>query len=387
MHELLMMLTAGLRMKIILIDDEPYLDRYYVGKNEKGQQLWLHRILRGDPERWLHTHPFTARSEILHGWYKEQRKSNVPFDQLQFQAIREKTFNVGATNYINIDTLHRIVEAAPNTWSLLTVNPPRMPTWKFISDEGEKIMRASSEDWHLEHGTRDYEYSKLALQIGVVIPKVDIGIKIPNFYPGEVISYIGFPSCTNSFTAECARQEKLKAEFPEKWGIFCKVAESSPLSIHELADKHRMATNYLNPSLIFCSQNSCFSGSHTFQTFNLKDEKEKTVCIHCFMDKEFLENYNKPPQVIKPNLCKSTLGVLSSKVMNFGGSLNAQGVPAVKTKRVKFKDIQIGQQFRTTTGKLYEKVGFRHYISVKGNRQNMYVATPDKQNYYYEVVE
>ncbi len=164
MHELLMQLTKELPMKIILIDDEPYLERYYVGKDSEGKQLWLHRILRGDPERWMHTHPFNCISTILVGWYKEYRAIIVKDGALSNQPIFIQTYKAGSVNVIKESTLHRIVEAEPNTWSYLVVDPGRKSTWKFLGEDGaEVVMNSSSEDWHMEHGNRDEEYVKLRI--------------------------------------------------------------------------------------------------------------------------------------------------------------------------------------------------------------------------------
>lgn len=63
-------------MRLIEINGEPYLERYYMG-TVQGRQIWLHRFVRDDAERHVHDHPWTALSIILTGGYTEQVASLV----------------------------------------------------------------------------------------------------------------------------------------------------------------------------------------------------------------------------------------------------------------------------------------------------------------------
>ncbi len=158
--ELLYELTKNLPMKIIPINDEPYLERYFVCEESDGTQQWLHHILRSDSERWLHTHPFNAISRILVGGYLEERFCPDPTG-ITKGAVIPVAYRPGSCNQITMETLHRIVRAEPNTWTLMTVKPERNPTWRFIGEEGERVQRASDLDWHTYRGNRAEEYSKL----------------------------------------------------------------------------------------------------------------------------------------------------------------------------------------------------------------------------------
>ena len=143
-HELMMKITALMPMKTIMVRGEPYLERYFVGVNEHGAQDWLHRFLRSDSEEHLHSHPWEADSTIICGWYEEQRLLR---DKIKYSTV----FVAGDENIISTTTVHRIVDAEPNTWTHMRVYPGREPTWFFIEADGnKKIMESSPADWYLD---------------------------------------------------------------------------------------------------------------------------------------------------------------------------------------------------------------------------------------------
>lgn len=135
-----MLITKFMPMKTIEVNGEPYLERYYVGQNENGDQDWLHRFIRSDSERHLHSHPWYAVSTILCGWYQEQIKKG----DVVFTAHRD----AGEENDIHPERIHRIIDVMPNTWTHMRVFAGREPTWFFIDDEGNrKVMETSPVDW------------------------------------------------------------------------------------------------------------------------------------------------------------------------------------------------------------------------------------------------
>jgi hypothetical protein len=129
-------------MKTIQVNGEDYLERYFVGELN-GTQEWLHRFLRADSERHLHSHPWHADSTVLCGYYMEQiRRDNG------------ETFVCGKfaedQNIITPDKIHRVLEVEPNTWTHMRVYPGRESHWYFIDDNGVKTqMDTSPEDWYL----------------------------------------------------------------------------------------------------------------------------------------------------------------------------------------------------------------------------------------------
>lgn len=140
MHDLLMLITQYMPMKTIEINGEAYLERYFVGVDENGNQNWLHRFLRDDNERHVHSHPWYADSTILCGKYLEERFLHGARVGIEYRA--------GARNSIFPSTLHRIIEVDPNTWTHMRVYAGREPTWYFIDDAGNKTeMQTSPVEW------------------------------------------------------------------------------------------------------------------------------------------------------------------------------------------------------------------------------------------------
>jgi len=151
-NDFLMQITERMPMKTIQVNGMDYLQRYFAGY-VRGGQHWLHRFIRDDSERHVHTHPWRAKSTILCGGYKEQyRPVGAPNNG---ESDRFRYFRIGDSNEIFPQTLHRIVAIEPNTWTMLYVFSGREENWKFIADDGSEIvMRASAEDWHLSRMTR-----------------------------------------------------------------------------------------------------------------------------------------------------------------------------------------------------------------------------------------
>lgn len=148
-HEHLMLITRTMPMKTIQVNGEDYLERYYVGQ-KNGVQEWLHRFLRADSERHLHSHPWDADSTILCGWYQEE--------WIAANGKRVLTeWHEGDQNVITTVKTHRIVDVLPNTWTHMRVYAGREPTWHFIDDEGNKqIMQTSPIDWWKDCKPRNY---------------------------------------------------------------------------------------------------------------------------------------------------------------------------------------------------------------------------------------
>jgi hypothetical protein len=143
-HEILMVLSAHLPMRRIMVRGEVYLERYHIKNDEDGTQHWLHRFLRNDAEEHMHSHPWHAVSTVLCGGYTE--------DVMRInKTVIDNVFKAGEINY----KIHRIVDVHPNTWTYMLVRPERLPTWFFIDDSGVKIeMQTSPPDWYKDRKTR-----------------------------------------------------------------------------------------------------------------------------------------------------------------------------------------------------------------------------------------
>ena len=143
-----MMITRFMPMRTIQVNGEDYLERYFVGKNARGDQDWLHRFLRPDSEPHLHSHPWHATSTILCGWYCEQvKKGDVVFSA---------EMHPGYENELYPGKLHRIIDVHKNTWTHMRVYAGREPIWFFIDDLGnKKIEQTSPENWFEKCGPRE----------------------------------------------------------------------------------------------------------------------------------------------------------------------------------------------------------------------------------------
>jgi len=142
-HDLLMLLSKPLPMRTIEVNGEPYLERYFVGAHQ-GQQVWLHRFLRNDSEKHLHTHPWTATSYVLCGWYEEEQPEGK---NLRNAASMPLVITPGR--------IHRISAVQPDTWTLMVVDAGRLESWFFIEDDGSRVeMQTSPDDWYLSQAPR-----------------------------------------------------------------------------------------------------------------------------------------------------------------------------------------------------------------------------------------
>jgi hypothetical protein len=75
-HEHMMRATAEMPMKLIRVNDEPYLERYYAGRFSDGYDLWLHHFVSADADRHVHSHPFVFFTVMLLGSYTEDLGDN-----------------------------------------------------------------------------------------------------------------------------------------------------------------------------------------------------------------------------------------------------------------------------------------------------------------------
>lgn len=181
-HEKLMALTELMPMKQICINEAAYLQRYYVGQLRCGRDVWLHRFLRNDAERHLHSHPFNFVTLMLCGGYSEQYldehgkqwRITTPCAGGPQMAVAErivKLINHGIhaarptseqvlkelTEYRTIDVFdwHRIAAVEPDTWTCMIVDQERLPFWFFRDDNGDhQAVKSSPADWWKNYNVR-----------------------------------------------------------------------------------------------------------------------------------------------------------------------------------------------------------------------------------------
>ncbi len=146
----LLQVTKNLPMRPITIDGKPYVERYYVGSNPRGEQTWLHRFLNADGDRNFHSHPWYADSMIVCGGYWE----NSTFIG-ELHKHNSRRFEAGDVNMINPNTLHKIDRIDAMTWTIIQVKP-HWGTWYFINDEGEtkEMGKSHDENWWKDYSCR-----------------------------------------------------------------------------------------------------------------------------------------------------------------------------------------------------------------------------------------
>jgi len=129
MHALLWWFSGRLRVRVIHIDGQPYLERYALFRC-RWFTAYLHRFVTQDEERWLHNHPWRWSCGIpLCGGYLEERLRWLdPVEGLVIDVRNVKRFRI---NHISARTFHRIVWIEANTWTLF-LHTPKCKGWGFL---------------------------------------------------------------------------------------------------------------------------------------------------------------------------------------------------------------------------------------------------------------
>jgi len=114
------------------LDDEPYLERYYVFLKDRETfpfNMFVHKFLKSDPDD-VHDHPWPFATLILRGGYWEWRPT--------FDAEGRKNGEVsrwcgaGSFRTAKASTYHRIeLDPAVECWSLFMPGPHRKD-WGFL---------------------------------------------------------------------------------------------------------------------------------------------------------------------------------------------------------------------------------------------------------------
>ena len=129
-------LDQHFRKRVIMdrIDNEPYLERYYVlfnTRQHKGFNVYLHKFLKGDPDD-VHDHPWSYATFILAGGYYEW----IP----QFNADGTKNCEVrkwrgpGHFRICRPDSYHRVeLKEGVTAWTLFMPGPHKRQ-WGFLVD-------------------------------------------------------------------------------------------------------------------------------------------------------------------------------------------------------------------------------------------------------------
>ena len=125
-NRLLYQLTARLPCRLIpRAENEPYLERYYVGQL-LGVTFYLHRFVSSDEEPHLHNHPWNwGRALVLAGSYDEEYVTDLCPHATPSggSGCLTETHRVRWWNKVNGNHFHRIANAQPGTWTLFFHGP------------------------------------------------------------------------------------------------------------------------------------------------------------------------------------------------------------------------------------------------------------------------
>ena len=109
------------RYRVIMdrVNDEPYLERYYVFLKDRNRfpfNIFVHKFLKSDPDD-VHDHPWPYATLILKGGYWEW----TPQFDAQGNKINEvaKWCSAGSIRFAGANTYHRIeLDPAVTCWTL-----------------------------------------------------------------------------------------------------------------------------------------------------------------------------------------------------------------------------------------------------------------------------
>lgn len=122
------------RKRIVMdrVDNEPYLERYYVFLRDRKRfpfNVFLHKFLKSDPDD-VHDHPWSYATLILKGGYWEW----IPQFNSQGDKIGEiaKWRGPGHFRISQANSFHRIeLDPAVTAWSLFMPGP-KQKDWGFL---------------------------------------------------------------------------------------------------------------------------------------------------------------------------------------------------------------------------------------------------------------
>lgn len=128
--EALAAFAGPLPCRVIMGEEGPYLTRYTIAELANGGHLYLHRFHRGDHDRELHSHPWSGRSIILAGGYREERRIPNPCGDGWAVAVRD--YVPGDVSTLDPDTYHRVdlLDPAAGCWTLFETTA-RVQSWGF----------------------------------------------------------------------------------------------------------------------------------------------------------------------------------------------------------------------------------------------------------------
>lgn len=121
----------------IIIDERvgtPYLIRYFLYKPKtKGKgRIYIHHIMRSDYDRALHDHPWSFKSVLLWGGYRE----HTTYTDMEYRPVRGKWkptfFNASSDEALHCDFNAPCVLLRPAAWRHRLDLRDNKPVWSLV---------------------------------------------------------------------------------------------------------------------------------------------------------------------------------------------------------------------------------------------------------------
>ena len=156
------------RKRIIMdrVNDEPYLERYYIFLKDRGDNfpfnIFIHKFLKSDPEE-LHDHPWGFFTLILRGGYWEYTEvtttkvSDENGDAVEETNIVKFWRGPGFFQKVSANHTHRVeLKDDVHAWTLF-IPFKRERVWGFFMDDGWVTNETYLENKQKEHEDKKKE--------------------------------------------------------------------------------------------------------------------------------------------------------------------------------------------------------------------------------------
>lgn len=117
-------------------DNQPYLERYYLGQF-RGRTAYLHRFVAQDGDEGFHDHPWKAVSLCLCGWYRSQRLTGL--DPLGPPMYEWEHMRIFKRSHLGLMDFHKINRTRCETWTLF-IHGKRIKRWGFLKYKAPGVL-------------------------------------------------------------------------------------------------------------------------------------------------------------------------------------------------------------------------------------------------------
>lgn len=126
----------------IIHSNKVYMFRYWIlGRNITSVRIRLHRIMKPDTARDMHSHPFNFRTIILRGWYVQELPGRYwPSQKNDVRVVKMSAGDQARARYREggpTSDFHRITQVSPGgCWTLFIMWGGKRHDWGFMTRKG-----------------------------------------------------------------------------------------------------------------------------------------------------------------------------------------------------------------------------------------------------------